>query len=386
MAKEELVIRCTMGLFKGKFFYVNPTAEGEVIGAGEPERDRLTLSIENANLALRHTQICYVGNSYYLRDLGSELGTWLYLTSEVATPYQLELNDIIRLGTTVFTIAPGATCGLVMSSPKLTIPLDSPTITIGSANSDYIIPNSLCRIFSDNDVFYIQSHLGTVYKKLLPHMEYRLTPGMTFKIGLLEFTALRYNYGVASCTSTYTVVPSLSQDPSTPYFAVFDGPLDCAQFLATNLHFYIHSLTEEGFCHSFAQCAQEFSGHFTANAALVLIQHSTVISCRLGSTRVLLSRTAKCIDLSHGDSSVPQVATRVLSSADEFILLATDSLFEVFEPQEAVSFIAASLRRMAVTEQDPSRAANELLSAAVNSRFSSQNITILIIPLSPGLV
>lgn len=386
MLKEELVIRCTMGLFKGKFIYVNPTAEGEVIGAGETDRDGLTLSIENANLALRHTQICYKDNSYYLRDLGSELGTWFSLTSEAPTPYQLELNDTIRVGATTFTIAPGESCQLIMSSSDLTIALDSTPITIGTANCDYILPNSLCRIFSANSTFYIQSHLGTVYKKLLPHTEYRLTPGMTFKIGLLEFTALRYNYGVASYTNTYTVVPSLSQDPPTPYFAVFDGPLDCAQFLAANLHFYIHSLTEEGLCNSFTQCVQGFSGHFAASAAIVLIQHSTLVSCSLGSTRILLSKTAECVDLAHGGLIVPRVTTTVLCPADEFILLATDLLFEVFTPQEAISFIAASLRRMAVTEQDPSRAANELLSAAVNSRFSSQNITILVIPLSPGLV
>ena len=71
------VLRCTDGMFKGKFLYVNTTPDGELFGSGDPEELDLTMYIESANLSEKHAEIKFVDNcKYILRDCGSETGTW----------------------------------------------------------------------------------------------------------------------------------------------------------------------------------------------------------------------------------------------------------------------------------------------------------------------
>lgn len=49
-------IRCLKGIHRGKFFYINLTADGELIG-GDPNDASLTLYMENSNLDNKHIQI-----------------------------------------------------------------------------------------------------------------------------------------------------------------------------------------------------------------------------------------------------------------------------------------------------------------------------------------
>ena len=78
LSKQEYnLLKCTDGLFTGKFFYMNTTPEGEVIGgSGE---SHVTMQIENANLSPVHCEIMFDQNSrrYKLKDSGSEDGTWV---------------------------------------------------------------------------------------------------------------------------------------------------------------------------------------------------------------------------------------------------------------------------------------------------------------------
>ena len=70
------LLKCTEGLFKGKFFYINTSSEGEIIGGGD--YNSLTLHIEKASLAERHCSIKFTGDyKYILDDLESADGTWV---------------------------------------------------------------------------------------------------------------------------------------------------------------------------------------------------------------------------------------------------------------------------------------------------------------------
>ena len=71
-------LKCTDGIFKGKFLYINTTPDGELFGSGDPDELDLTMYIESANLSDRHAEIKFVDNCrYILQDCGSETGTWI---------------------------------------------------------------------------------------------------------------------------------------------------------------------------------------------------------------------------------------------------------------------------------------------------------------------
>ena len=51
-------MKCTDGIFSGKFLYINTTPDGEVFGSGDPEENQdITMYIESADLSERHADI-----------------------------------------------------------------------------------------------------------------------------------------------------------------------------------------------------------------------------------------------------------------------------------------------------------------------------------------
>lgn len=71
------LLKCTDGMFEGKFFYINMTPEGELIGGvGDPS---ITMHIENAQLSPSHCEIKFDTSSlqYKLQDASSIDGTWV---------------------------------------------------------------------------------------------------------------------------------------------------------------------------------------------------------------------------------------------------------------------------------------------------------------------
>ena len=72
------ILKCTDGMFKGRFLYINTTPDGELFGSGDPEELDLTMYIESASLSDKHAEIKFVDNcKYILKDCGSETGTWV---------------------------------------------------------------------------------------------------------------------------------------------------------------------------------------------------------------------------------------------------------------------------------------------------------------------
>ncbi len=71
-------MKCTDGIFSGKFLFINTTPDGELFGSGDPEKIDLTMYIESAELAEKHAEIKFIDNcKYVLKDCGSENGTWV---------------------------------------------------------------------------------------------------------------------------------------------------------------------------------------------------------------------------------------------------------------------------------------------------------------------
>lgn len=70
----DYTLRCIKGLFRGRFFYLNLTPEGEVFGSDPNEN--LTMYIENSNLSPRHAEITYLyaQKKYQLKDQNSKTG------------------------------------------------------------------------------------------------------------------------------------------------------------------------------------------------------------------------------------------------------------------------------------------------------------------------
>ena len=72
-------LKCTDGIYSGKFLFINTTPDGELFGSGDPETIDLTMYIESAELSEKHAEIKYDESTsrYILRDCGSANGTWV---------------------------------------------------------------------------------------------------------------------------------------------------------------------------------------------------------------------------------------------------------------------------------------------------------------------
>eukprot|EP00928_Gymnodinium_smaydae_P017725 TRINITY_DN16779_c0_g1_i1.p1 TRINITY_DN16779_c0_g1~~TRINITY_DN16779_c0_g1_i1.p1 ORF type:complete len:669 (+),score=115.56 TRINITY_DN16779_c0_g1_i1:108-2114(+) len=96
----DYVIKCTQGLFAGRFIYVNRTPQGELFGSDKGSKD-ITMYIENANLSPKHAEIKFNEQTYqyFLRDFASSNGTWVRIrwnrSIEVAPGQELRIGDTL---------------------------------------------------------------------------------------------------------------------------------------------------------------------------------------------------------------------------------------------------------------------------------------------------
>ncbi|PFH38608.1 hypothetical protein BESB_009500 [Besnoitia besnoiti] len=81
--------------------------------------------------------------------------------------------------------------------------------------------------------------------------------------------------------------------------------------------------------------------------------------------------------------AVPEIRLHILSPSDDFLLLACDGLFDVFSSQEAVAFIYSRLSAMPPYEQDPQKAVDELVAAAIEERNTRDNVTAILVVFNP---
>jgi len=71
--------------------------------------------------------------------------------------------------------------------------------------------------------------------------------------------------------------------------------------------------------------------------------------------------------------------------SDDFLLLASDGLFDRFTSQDCVRIVRQKLAKMDVMEQDAQQVAQELVEQAKNKRMMTDNITVILIALNRGI-
>ena len=73
------------------------------------------------------------------------------------------------------------------------------------------------------------------------------------------------------------------------------------------------------------------------------------------------------------------------TSSDDFLILASDGLFDRFSSQECVEVTREKLQAMPVLEQDAQKVAQELVDMAKKKRMMTDNITVILIALNSGI-
>mmetsp|Transcript_59309 Transcript_59309/g.109627 ORF Transcript_59309/g.109627 Transcript_59309/m.109627 type:complete len:648 (-) Transcript_59309:36-1979(-) len=102
----DYVVKCTEGLFAGRFIYINRTPQGELFGSDRGSSD-ITMYIENANLSPVHAEIKFNDQTYqyFLRDLGSVDGTWIRVRWNRSV--EIAPGQVIRIGDTLIDVTEG---------------------------------------------------------------------------------------------------------------------------------------------------------------------------------------------------------------------------------------------------------------------------------------
>jgi len=70
---------------------------------------------------------------------------------------------------------------------------------------------------------------------------------------------------------------------------------------------------------------------------------------------------------------------------DDFIVLASDGLYDKFTSQEAVSYIRTKLGNMPFMEQDCQKVAKDIANEAIYGKHVRDNVTVVIVALNRGI-
>jgi protein phosphatase 2C family protein 2/3 len=110
--RVELLLKCTSGLYKGRFLYINTSVnsiqpEGESFGSDMSADAGLTTYIEKAGLSPRHAEIKFLEDSYILRDCGSTTGTWVKLGAQEGSREVVKEGSALQFGNSVVEFSRG---------------------------------------------------------------------------------------------------------------------------------------------------------------------------------------------------------------------------------------------------------------------------------------
>eukprot|EP00742_Colponemidia_sp_Colp-10_P003389 GILJ01003609.1.p1 GENE.GILJ01003609.1~~GILJ01003609.1.p1 ORF type:complete len:518 (+),score=70.65 GILJ01003609.1:79-1632(+) len=337
----DYVLKCTAGLFKGRFIFVNKTVDGEIFGS-DPDQHDLSMYIENAGLSGRHAEIKYINDQYILRDSGSETGTFVRVRSDI--PKEVQVGQVYRFGTTDLTVKPDAEIADRISFESK----EGQTYEIGRQGGeigrkpgcvvhleDHKVEPVQAKLFFDKGSYHIidlvEDSAGAM-RRLLPGDSYVLRPGDIFRIGDLEFTIYRFNMGVCAEQGVRGTMEDMdvtiqelgvSESLMSSFFGVYDGHggSDCARFLAVELHkHFINAFKEKGGLDStqnfrqdvrdamrkaFLDADQKFLTTSSEDAmasgcaaVVVSIIGDRLYAANAGDARAVLCRGGKAIDLS----------------------------------------------------------------------------------------
>eukprot|EP00927_Polykrikos_kofoidii_P016775 TRINITY_DN1760_c0_g1_i1.p1 TRINITY_DN1760_c0_g1~~TRINITY_DN1760_c0_g1_i1.p1 ORF type:complete len:714 (-),score=140.90 TRINITY_DN1760_c0_g1_i1:139-2280(-) len=126
---RDFVLRCTEGIFQGRFIYINRSASGELFGSDGDCKD-ITMYIENAGVSPKHAEIRWEENTspcveletpraeeedtdlysralaYSLRDSESIDGTWVRLRWDRSV--EIDAGQELKIGDTLLEVRKGS--------------------------------------------------------------------------------------------------------------------------------------------------------------------------------------------------------------------------------------------------------------------------------------
>lgn len=346
--RNQLLIRCIEGKYKGRFFYVNPNVrdmqnQGETLGSDETTQPPLTMVIAGAGLSNRHCKIWMDTETgcYLVKDLGSDSGTWVKVRRELPIGEPTFPGSEIVLGRYEFRVEVVSDTGssgqrLRFASNIAHFEVGDTEISIGSDPSCEVVLAGLLPVHAkiacrQGLYFTINSSDGDVFKKLRTNEVAQLQPGSLIKVGQLLLEASRYHVGRwaekgarDTMEDTDTEVHNLYafDELHTAFYAIFDGHggSQCASFLKSHLcaSFRSHLLAKstllpahfpqailEAFEDSYAETDRAFYekdrevGRGVGSTAVAcVVVGGRVVCSNLGDSRAVLCRAGTAIDLS----------------------------------------------------------------------------------------
>lgn len=226
------------------------------------------------------------------------------------------------------------------------------------------------------------------------------------------------------------------------------GGNSCSEFLKANLHEYVQKALKGNnnvqewrnlIIQVFNECDlaynksnPEMSKVMGATALVVMVTGRNIVVANTGDSRAVMSRRGEALQLSNDHKpDLPSEKARIEEAGgfvtsgrvlgklgvsrafgdfefkslnkktvicepevevfelnpmiDEFIVLGCDGMFEAYTNQELVLCIRDRLKRMRVTEQDPCRVIKDIVTGAVHSRKTADNVTGIIVTLCAGI-
>jgi len=209
-------------------------------------------------------------------------------------------------------------------------------LTIGSDQCDINLRNVagvICKVIYTNGWHFLVNldEVGFwVYRKLEEAEECPLLPGISFRVGSLEFEATRFNVGRLGAQGQRSQMEDadlvihnlfLFEELAVSFFGVFDGHggQDCADFLKKNLSECfrkkvlekrhrtqdVFGTIKESIAETYQEIDMAFYNEFptkagsVGSAALVcLVVGDRILTVNLGDSRAVLSRQGTAIELS----------------------------------------------------------------------------------------
>jgi len=402
-----LELKALEGVCKGKHYVVNHT-RGALLGRSSEN----TIAVPDRELSRKHSQIEYDADrgAFFLSDCGSTNGTYILITGPYSGRYRLSLNDHILVGRTGFSIN-RYDYGISEEMGFRQTMEDSCVIVqhlgVVPLNVTQLCPQSFFGVFD--------GHGGAEAARYLSH-HLHVNVAEALKEAAPEISSIMN--GACSSSSSGEWRMNLRHTVTDLLKRVFVDTDD--RFLETSDH-KAHGSTattvlivgNELFCANVGDSRvlianggkgiyltedhkpghpneskriKEAGGFVIHNRVMGELAVSRAFGDADFKQGISLALQEEGMELPSDTSAdfekpliiaEPDVQCRTLEPGDHFIVLGCDGLFDVFQADEVVAFVAEELARHA----DVQKAASALTHEAIRQRNSRDNVSVIIVVL-----
>ncbi|KAF0716155.1 Aste57867_2997 [Aphanomyces stellatus] len=405
-----LFLRVISGKLAGKEYKIDST--GATIGRSADN----SIHTGDGELSRRHAAIWFHGNKFYAQDMGSTNGTFMKLCGSYEHPYRLEVGDHILVSQTClsvnrfdFGVNENMGARKQMEDSHSTIQ----DMNISALSSVGLYPQSFFGVFDGHGGAeasqYLNEHLHKnimeeIHKRseeimscrTKEHVHVIVKEGLTIAFEATDAEFLK-NSSKPQAGSTATTVfiagqtiyvanvgdsrtvlsrngigIRLSNDhkPSSLQQLFQLSRADEAQRIRETGGFIIHGrvMGELAVSRAFGDCEFKTYDTYACSTALRLEDENGVEQPVVNPNDILKGPLV---------ISTPEISIADITESDEFLLLASDGLFDVFEDQEAITFIRKEMERCG----DVQRTVESLVDYAIGTQGSRDNVTAIVVML-----